>query len=265
MAHTNHRRQRLSKPVAMFFDNENQANAVLHYEPAGNTARVSIYPALGTGFPDVENVTLEIANGKKSPGGLFSNGFAAWYEIDNKPRCFFVINANGEQLKSDSNEAATGSQVVVIQAAADGKLEAVKVFPATTNESMFYIVTAAHLFRFEAGAKAIESADTKILAIDASELKHHFVATLTAPGIKLVHTGNVSEIRDAGLDPNGFKFWKKAFVWPTANGTAVVGLSTLGNWHVGSYDSTGALTDTQKVKLFTTALQIAAANLDKAW
>ena len=78
-------------------------------------------------------------------------------------------------------------------------------------------------------------------------------------------TGNVSEIREAGLDPNGFRYWSKGYVWPTANGTAVIGLSTLGAWHVGSYDSTGALTDTQKVKLFTTALQIAAANLDKAW
>lgn len=263
MAHTTIRRQRLSKPVAMFFDNENQANAVLHYEPAGNTARVSVYSALGTGFPDVENVTLEITNGKKSPGSLFSNGFAAWFEIDNKPRCFFVINANGEQLKTDSTDAPTGSQVVVMQTDQSGKLESVRVFPAHTNEPMEYIVKAAHLYRFESAAKAIESADTKILAIDASKLKHQFVATLTAPGIKFAHTGNVSEIRDAGLDPNGFKFWKKAFVWPTANGTAVVGLSTLGNWHVGSYDSTGALTDTQKVKLFTTALQIAAANLDR--
>jgi hypothetical protein len=247
----------------MFFENENPTNAVLHYEPAGNTARVSIYPALGTGFPDVVNVTLEIANGKKSPGSLFSNGHAAWYEIDNRPRCFFVINANGEQLKSDSTDEKTGSQVLVIQAAADGKLEAVKVLPAYTNEPMEYVHKAAHLYRFEAGAKPIESADTKILAIDASKLKHQFVATLTAPGIKFAHTGNVSEIREAGLDPNGFRYWSKGYVWPTANGTAIVGLSTLGIWHVSTYDRSGAQTDTQKVKSFTTALSMAANKLDR--
>ena len=253
------RRQRLSKPIGLFFGDDNPCNAVLSYQ----NGKLSIFPQLGINMPDITNIPLEITNGKKSPGSLFSNGHAAWYEIDNKPRCFFVINANGEQLKSDSTEAATGSQVVVIQTDASGKLESVRVFPAHTNEPMEYIVKAAHLYRFKAAAKPIESADTKILAIDASQLKHQFVATLTAPGIKFAHTGNVSEIREAGLDPNGFRYWSKGYVWPTANGTAVIGLSTLGFWHVGSYDSTGAQTDTQKVKLFTTALQIAAANLDR--
>ena len=260
---TNFRRQRVQKPVQMLFGADNPCNAVLQFQISGNTAQLSVYPSLGTGFPDITNIPLEITSGRKSPGTLFSNGHAAWYEIDNKPRAYYVINANGEQLKTDSTDEKTGSQVVVIQAAADGKLEAVKVFPASGNEPIPYIERAAHLYRFEAGAKAIESADTKILAIDASKLKHQFVATLTAPGIKFAHTGNVSEIRDAGLDPNGFKFWKKAFVWPTANGTAVVGLSTLGNWHVSTYDTTGAQTDTHKVKLFTTALGLAASHLDR--
>ena len=263
MAHTNHRRQRLSKPVAMFFDNENQANAVLHYEPAGSTARLSIYPQLSENFPDVENIPLEITNGKKSPGSLFSNGYAAWYEIDNRKRAFFVINANGEQLKSDSTDAPTGSQVVVIQTDQSGKLESVRVFPAHTNEPMEYIVKAAHLYRFEAQAKAIESADTKILAIDASKLKHQFVATLTAPGVKFSFTGNVSEIRDAGLDPNGYKHWRKAYQWSSGNSTAVLGLSTLGIWHVGAYDSSGTQISAEKTKSFTTALSMAAAQLDR--
>ena len=263
MAHTNHRRQRLSKPVAMFFDNENPTNAVLHYEPAGNTARVSIYPALGTGFPDVVNVTLEIANGKKSPGSLFSNGHAAWFEIDSRPRFFAVLNANGEQLRTDSTDEKTGSQVLVIQAAADGKLEAIKVFPASGNEPIPYIEKAACLFRFEAAAKPIESADTKVLAMDSKNLAHHFVATLSAPGVKYSFTGNVADIRAAGLDPNGFRYWSKGYVWPTANGTAVVGLSTLGNWHVGAYDSSGTQISAEKTKSFTTALSMAAAQLDR--
>lgn len=263
MTQTTFRRQRRSKPVAMFFDNENPTNAVLQYELSGATARLSIYPQLSENFPDVENVPLEITNGKKSPGALFANGHAGWFEIENRKRCFYVINANGDQLKSDSNEPPVGSQVVTIQTDAAGKVEAVKVFPAHTNEPMEYIVKAANLYRFEKDAKPIKEADTKVLSIDSKRLKHEFVATLTAPGIKFTHTGNVSEIRDAGFDPNGFKFWKKAFVWPTANGTAVVALSTLENWHVGTYGSAGEQTSTGKTKVFTTALQMAASQLEQ--
>jgi hypothetical protein len=262
MTQTTFRRQRLSKPVALFFDDSNPCNAVLQYEPS--TARISIFPQLSPdGFPDVEDVPLEIT--KKAPAQLFSNGHAAWFEIDGRKRCFFTIHANGETLKTDSTDEKTGSQVVTIQTDATGKLEAVKVFPGMSNEPMEYVRKAAHLYRFESAAKAIESADTKILPIDQKSMRHEYVATLTAPGIKFSITGNVSELRDAGLNPDGYKHWRKAYLWSSGNSTAVVGLSTLGFWHVGSYDSTGALTDTQKVKLFTTALSIAASNLDKAW
>ena len=154
-------------------------------------------------------------------------------------------------------------RVLVIQSDAVGKLESWKAFPSQGNEPMPYIIHAANLFRFEKDAKPIKEADTKILAVDSKKLKHEFLATLTAPGIKFTHQGNVSEIREAGFNPDGFRFWKKASVWPTANGTAVVAQSTLGNWHVGTFDNTGALTDTQKVKSFTTALSIASSQMDR--
>ena len=132
------RHQRVSKLTKLNFEavNTHTPGSVLDYQPNGKTAKVSIFPALESGFPDIENVEIPLRSGVKAPANLFSSGWAAWIEIDGVKRAFFAISANGDFIECNNSETVpTGSQWFVTQSDAAGKVEAVKCFPVDFSDA----------------------------------------------------------------------------------------------------------------------------------
>ncbi len=229
--------------------------SVLDYQPNGKTAKVSIYPALeSSGFPDVVGVDIPLRSGAKAPANLFSSGWAAWLEIDGVKRAVFAISANGDFIEGNSENVPTGSQWFVIQTDATGKVEAVKCFPVDFGDPSHIFKLAAIMYQFEAQAKPLNTGKTTILPIDRERLVHNFTAEMSAPGVSFSVTAPVSEIRAKKFDVEGFRYWKRAFVWPNGSGKALIAQTTLGGYHVATFSPDGEQKFSERANLFSAAL-----------
>lgn len=235
--------------------------SVLDYQPNGKTAKVSIFPTLETTFPDVIDVEIPLRSGAKAPANLFSSGWAAWVEIGGVKRAFFAISANGDFIECDSETPPSGSQWFVIQADVAGKVEAVKCFPVDFGDPSHIFKLAAIMYQFDNQAKPIVAGKTTILPIDRERLVHNFTAEMSAPGVSFSVTAPVSEIRAKKFDVDGFKYWKRAFVWPNGKGKALIAQTTLGGYHVATFDSEGRQQFSERSPLFTAALNAAFRQL----
>lgn len=246
------RNSRMSFLTKLTFENTPfTPGSVLDYQPGAK--KVSIYPALeSSGFPDVVGVDIPLRS--KAPANLFSNGWAAWLEIGGVKRAFFAISANGDFIECNSETPPTGSQWLIIQADTTGKVEAVKCFPVDFGDPAETMKLAAIMYQFEAQAKPITTGKTTILQIDRERLVHNFTAEMSAPGVSFSVTAPVSEIRAKKFDVEGFRYWKRAFVWPNGSGKALIAQTTLGGYHVATFSPDGEQKFSERANLFSAAL-----------
>jgi hypothetical protein len=248
------RTQRMSYLTKLTFETTPfTPGSVLDYQPGAK--KVSIYPALESGFPDVVGVDIPLRS--KAPANLFSNGWAAWLEVEGKRRVFYCIAANGDFIECNSEAVPTGGQWFVIMSDPAGKIEGVRCLPADLSDPAEVMRTAAIMHEFEANSKPIAKGETKILPIDRDLLVHRFTAEISAPGATFVHTGNVSDIRAKKYDPDGFKYFKKAHVWNYGSSKAIIAESTLNGFHVATFDSNGKQVYTERANTFNGALNSA--------
>ena len=224
--------------------------STIDYQPGAK--KVSIFPTLESGFPDVQNVDIPFRS--KAPANLFSNGFAAWIEADGKKRAFYCIYANGDHIECHTETPPTGGQWFVIQADTAGKIEGVRCFNADLSDPAEVIRTAAIFSEFEANSKPITKGETKIHPIDRDLLVHRFSAEISTTGATFTHVGNVSDIRAKKYDLDGFKYFKRAFVWNYGDSKAIIAESTLNGFHVAVFGGNGVQLFTERANTFTGAL-----------
>lgn len=227
--------------------------SVLDYQ--AGSKKVSISPLLGSGFPDVVGVDVPLRS--KAPANLFSNGFAAWVETDGKKRAFYCIAANGDHIECNTETPPTGGQWFVISCDTAGKIEGVRCFNADLSDPAEVIRTAAIMAEFEANSKPITKGETKIHPIDRDLLVHRFSAEISTTGATFTHVGNVSDIRAKKHDLDGFKYFKRAFLWTYGSSRAIIAESTLSGYHTAVFDSNGQQQYTERANTFTGALNTA--------
>ena len=251
------KKQRFSKTARLALDPANPFSSVLDYRPNGKTARLDIRPSFDLDFPDVLNIDLPIKDGMRAPVNLFpgNDGFVGWVEIQDKRRAIYALTTNGDFLQSSVNDMPpTGAQWLTVQTDPAGKVEYVTAFVSDGTDAFEIIKRAAILYQFDQQAKPIASGQTKVLSVDRERLEHNYVATLSAPGATFNFTGPVSEIRARKMSVDSFRYWQRAFIWPTDSGQTIIGQSVFGNYHIATFDTTGTQKFSSRTELFTSAL-----------
>jgi hypothetical protein len=251
----------MSKPVHLNFEPSYPTYSKMTYGPAGKVARVSVFPSYETNFPDVTGIEIPIRDGKKAPPRLIGDCWVAWLEVEGKKRAFFALSASGEFCVADDYDPESGSQYIIVMTDPAGKVEEVRALPADDDPGAL-MRRAARLHVFAKRAAPIQSATTKIHSVDAFRMEHKFTATIDAPGINFVHTGTVADIRNNGLNPEGFKYFKKAWLWPFDHGAAVIALNAFGKYQIAVYDSTGKQQATAAAETFNVALHLAQNQIE---
>ena len=258
---TTTRKQRQTRVEKFTFD---ASGDVTTYEPGLLNFTVGIYPALGSGFPDLPALELPLRSiFKETPTrNPITAGWRQKREINNEIHVAYVIHFD-PILPLLENEDPGGAQLFSVVLNSKGEIvyqvqshfaEAIGV------DHINYLFDAWH---FERNAKKVSAANikTQILPVNEELLTHEFIASVTVAGFNFQHRGNVSELRKRNLLGIGGKadWFKDAWTWTVGSDTAlIVQDSDKFYWTTTSKDGHGS----QKTVQFKTALSNAKQQLN---
>jgi hypothetical protein len=237
---------------------------VTTYEPGLLKFTVGLYPALGSGYPDLPALELPLRSlFKEAPTrNPISAGWRQRREINNEIHTAFVLHFD-PILPLLENENPGGAQLysVVLNSKNDIVYQVQTPFADMAGvDHLDYIFDSWH---FERNAKKVPAANikTQILPVNELELSHEFIATVAAAGFNYQHRGNVSDLRRRGLLGGKADWFQTAWTWTVGNDTALIVVDSDKNyWTMTMID--GRTQPAQKTSTLKTALSDAKRQLN---
>ena len=216
------RTQRQTKVESFNF---NASSDVSTYEPGLLKFTVGIFPALGSGYPDLPALELPLRSiFKETPTrNPITAGWRQRREINNEIHTAYVIHFD-PILPLLENENPGGAQLYSVVLNSKGEVVYQVQTPYTEIIGVDHIDYLFDAWHFEKNAKKVPAANikTQILPVNEELLTHEFVATVTAAGFNYQHRGNVSELRRRGLLGGKADWFKDAWTWQVGSNTALI-------------------------------------------
>ena len=219
-----------------------KANAdSIGYSGSGKTMKISLFNHLGSMFPDVEGIEVQVKDGLKAPDRMpFSGAGRQMREIDGKIYCVFVVLTGADLFPNLPDEIPTGSDFVGVVTDKTGKVlkTITSDFGGHIEDAIIYTFDRWH---YDAAARKLtekSNVTTTVHPINEVSYQHLWNASITAPGIGTFETGGaVKELRDKGANHKAanFAYFTEAHVWPFGDYATILAKDFSGAWHYATF------------------------------
>ena len=256
------RAQRQTKTERFVF---NESGDVTTYAPGLLKFTVGLYPALGSGYPDLPALELPLRSiFKEAPQrNPITSVFRQKREINNAVHVAYAIHFD-PILPTLEGEDPGGPQMYSVILNPSGEVVFQMQSPFHEAQGSDFVDFIFDSYHFEQNSKKVPASGIKTIVEPVNEdaMTHHFQASVVAPGFgEFKHRGEVADLKKRGILPGKQDFFKEAHVWKIGNDVALIIEDSNKHFHT-SVLTNGNPGQAQKTVQFKTALANARRQLN---